>query len=148
MDSVHIQPVADEASEGGIPYKPESKWSAVFPFELLIGFPIGLYTAFVAQCFWNWFAAPALRLPEISFLRMLGIWWMISLLIRSSAKDETRALVCLVGITRLCVPPERTTELEELMDSRLLDELMMGLGQVSRNTLALALGFGLHLLIS
>jgi hypothetical protein len=73
---------------------------------------------------------------------------MISLLIRSSAKDETRALVCLVGITRLCVPPERTTELEELMDSRLLDELMMGLGQVSRNTLTLALGFGLHLLIS
>jgi hypothetical protein len=54
----------------------------------------------------------------------------------------------LVGITRLCVPPERTTELEELMDSRLLDELMMGLGQVSRNTLTLALGFGLHLMIS
>ena len=104
MESVRIEPVADEASRGGIPYKPESKWSAVFPFELLIGFPIGLYTAFVAQCFWNWFAAPALRLPGIS--------------------------------------------LEELMDSRLLDELMMGLGQVSRNTLTLALGFGLHLMIS
>jgi hypothetical protein len=128
--------------------KPSWKWSAVFPFELLIGLPIGLYTAFVAQCLWNWFAAPALRLPEISFLRMLGLWWMIALLIRSSAKDETRGLVFLVGVTRLCVPPERTTELAELMDSRLLDELILGLGQISRNTLALALGFGLHLLIS
>jgi hypothetical protein len=148
MDSVRIEPVADEASGGGIPYKPESKWSAVFPFELLIGLPIDLYTAFVAQCFWNWFAASALRLPEISFLKMLGLLWMMALLIRPSAKGEIRALAFLGGITRLCVPPERTMELEELMDSRLLDELMMGLGQIGQNTLALALGFGLHLLIS
>jgi hypothetical protein len=151
MDSVHIEPVADEALGGGIPYKPESKWSAVFPFELLIGLPIDLYTAFVAQCFWNWFAAPALHMPEISFLRMLGIWWMIALLIRSSPKGEIRTLVCLVGITSLCVPPERTTELKELIDStpsKLLDELLMGLGQIGQNTLTLALGFGLHLLIS
>ena len=148
MDSVHIEPVADDASWGGIPYKPKSKWSALFPYELLIGLPIDLYTAFVAQCFWNWFAAPALRLPEISFLHMLGIWWMIALLIRSSAEGEMRALAFLMGITRLCVPPERTKELEELMDSRPLDELILGLWQIIRNTLTLALGFGLHLLIS
>ena len=148
MDSVHTEPVADDASWDGIPYKPKWKWSPVFPFELLIGLPIGLYTAFVAQCFWNWFAAPALRLPEISFLQMLGLLWMMALLIRSSAKVEMRTLVFLVGITRLCVPPERNKVLGELMDSRLLDELMMGLAQIGQNTLILALGFGLHLLIS
>jgi hypothetical protein len=148
MDSVRIEPVADEASGGGIPYKPKWKWSPEFHFELLIGLPIGLYTAFVAQCFWNWFAAPALRLPEISFLQMLGLLWMMALLIRSSAKVEMRALVFLVSITRLCVPPERNKVLGELMDSRLLDELMMGLAQIGQNTLTLALGFGLHLLIS
>jgi hypothetical protein len=147
MDSVRIEPVADEASGIGNPQKPKWKWSPVFRFEMLIGLPIGLYTAFVAQCFWNWFAAPALRLPEISFLRMLGLWWMIALLIRSSAEGEMRALASLVGITRLCVPPERTTELEELIDSRPLDELILGLWQIIRNTLTLALGFGLHLLI-
>jgi hypothetical protein len=152
MDSVRIEPVADKASGGGIPYKPESKWSAVwwavFPFELLIGLPIDLYTAFVAQCLWNWFAASALRLPEISFLKMLGLLWMMALLIRYSVKRETKTLVCLVGITSLCVPPERTTELDGLMNSRILDELMMGFAQICQNTLMLALGFGLHLLIS
>ena len=124
------------------------KWSPEFHFELLIDLPIGLYVAFVAQCFWNWFVVPALRLPEISFLHMLGLWWMIALLIRSSAERQMRGLVFLLGVIGLCVPPERTTELAELMDSRLLDELILGLGQISRNTLALALGFGLHLLIS
>jgi hypothetical protein len=148
MDSVRIEPVADEASGGGIPYKPESKWSAVFPYERLIGLPIGLYTAFVAQCLWNWFAAPALRLPEISFLHMLGLWWMIALLIRSSAEREIRTLVFLVGITDLCVPPEKTKEREELIESTPLGELIAGLWQIIRNTLTLALGFGLHLLIS
>jgi hypothetical protein len=128
--------------------KPSWKWSALIPFELLIGLPIDLYTAFVAQCFWNWFAASALRLPEISLLKMLGLLWMMALLIRPSAKGDVRTSVFLVGITRLCVPPERTTELEELMDSRLLDELIMGLGQVGQYTLTLALGFGLHFLIS
>jgi hypothetical protein len=148
MDSVRIEPVADEASGGGIPYKPKWKWSPEFHFELLIGLPIGLYTAFVAQCFWNWFAAPALRLPEISFLRMLGLWWMIALLIRSSAEGEMRALVCLMGITSLSVPPEKATELKELADPNPLYELMLGLWQIIRNTATLALGFGLHLLIS
>ena len=128
--------------------KPLWNWSALIPFELLIGLPIDLYTAFVAQCFWNWFAASALRLPEISLLKMLGLLWMMALLIRPSAKGDVRALGFLVGITRLCVPPERTTELEGLMDSRLLDELIMGLGQIGQYTLTLALGFGLHLLIS
>jgi hypothetical protein len=79
---------------------------------------------------------------------MLGLLWMMALLIRSSAKVEMRALVFLVSITRLCVPPERNKVLGELMDSRLLDELMMGLAQIGQNTLTLALGFGLHLLIS
>ena len=148
MDSVRIEPVADEESGGGIPYNPKSKWSAEFPFELLIDLPIGLYVAFVAQCFWNWFVVPALRLPGISFLHMLGLWWMIALLIRSSAEREIRGLIFLVGITRLCVPPERTKELEKLMDSRSLDDSLLGLWQIVRNTLTLMLGFGLHLLIS
>jgi hypothetical protein len=152
MDSVHIEPVADDASWGGIPYKPESKWlavwRAVFPLELFIGLPIDLYTAFVAQCLWNWFAASALRLPEISFLKMLGLLWMMALLIRYSVKRETKTLVCLVGITSLCVPPEKNKVLGKLMDSRLLDELTMGLAQIGQNTLILALGLGLHLLIS
>jgi len=89
-----------------------------------------------------------LRLPEISFLRMLGLWWMIALLIRSSAEGEMRALVCLMGITSLSVPPEKATELKELADPNPLYELMLGLWQIIRNTATLALGFGLHLLIS
>ena len=124
------------------------KWSPEFHFELLIDLPIGLYVAFVAQCFWNWFVVPALRLPEISFLHMLGLWWMIALLIRSSAERQMRFLVFLLGVIGLCVPPERTRELEELMDFRSLEELLNGLWQIIRLTLTLALGFGLHLLIS
>ena len=132
---------------------PSWKWSAVLPVALLVGLPIGMYTAFVvAQCFWNWFAGPALRLPEISFLQMLGLWWMIDLLIRPSSDGEKRTWALLASITELCVPPERVTDLEELKDVNPFVELIQGLsgafGKIVGNTLTLALGFGLHLFIS
>lgn len=131
---------------------PSMKWSAVLPVALLVGLPIGLYTAFVAQCFWNWFAAPTLRLPEISFLQMLGLWWMIDLLIRPSSDGERKTWALLASITELCVPPERATELEELKDANPVVELIQGFsgafGKIVGNTLTLALGFGLHLFIS
>jgi hypothetical protein len=152
MDSVHIEPVADEASRVGNPHRPKWKWSAVVPIALLVGLPIGLYTAFVAQCYWNWFAAPALRLPEISFLQMLGLWWMIDLLIIRPSKGDGRAWELLASITELCVPPERQREMEGMRTADPVMEFIWGISRafntIIGNTLMLALGFGLHLFIS
>ena len=128
--------------------KPSWKWSAVVPIALLVGLPTSLYTAFVAQCYWNWFAAPALRLPEISFLQMLGLWWMIDLLIIRTAKNDGGAWELLASITKLCVPPEKQREMEEMRAVDPFMEFIRGFTKVIGNTLALALGFGLHLFIS
>jgi hypothetical protein len=152
VDRVQIEPVVDEASSMGNPHNPKWKWSAVVPIALLVGLPVGFYTAFVAQCYWNWFAASALHLPEISFLQMLGLWWMIDLLIIRPARDDGRAWALLASITELCVPPERQREMEEMRISDPIVEFTQGLSgafnTVIGNTLMWALGFGLHLFIS
>jgi hypothetical protein len=114
----------------------------------LTAFVVGIYTTFVAMHMWNWFAAPVLNLPQISFLQMLGLVWLIGLLSERSSADETK-LNFLLRIIEMCIPAERKSEAEEVVNS--MKENLWGdiaikiFGQFVGNTLTLALGFALHL---
>jgi hypothetical protein len=98
------------------------RWSGV----LLVGLLVGLYTAFVAQCFWNWFAVPVLHLAEISFLQMLGILWLIQLLTTRSPKEDDKRWELLASLVELCVPVEKQTELADLKESDPLTGVLAG----------------------
>jgi hypothetical protein len=124
------------------------KWLGVF----LVALPVGLYTAFVAQCFWNWFAVPVLHVSEVSFLEMLGLLWLIQLLTSRHPAADDKRWALLASLIELCVPPERQQELSELREGNPLATMIEGFsavfGQVVGNTVTLVLGFALHLLIS
>jgi hypothetical protein len=116
---------------------------------LLVALPVGLYTAFVAECYWNWFAVPALNVQSISFLQMLGLVWLIQLLFDRSPDDEPRWKL-MVQTLELCVPDEKKEALSNIVGD--FDVALAGFLQVARklvgNTLALAMGFALHLISS
>jgi hypothetical protein len=119
---------------------------------LLVALPVGFYTAFVAQCFWNWFAVPTLHVAEVSFLEMLGLLWLIQLLISKPSVADDRRFVLLASLIELCVPSERQEELSDLKQGNSLVDFIEGFsavfGQVVGNTVTLALGFALHLFIA
>lgn len=121
------------------------KWFGI----VLIGLPIGCYTAFVAECYWNWFAVPILHVSSVSFLQMLGILWLIQVLTSRSSTPEDKHWALLMSVIELCVPSDKQKELAELKESNpfigFLEAFSMTFGQIASNTLMLALGFTLHL---
>lgn len=124
------------------------KWCLV----LLVSFPVGFYTAFVAQCFWNWFAAPVLHIPEISFLQMLGILWLIQLLTSKATAGDDGRWELLFSVIELCVPQDKLEELKERADGSTVISTLKAFtavfGQIVGNTLTLVFGFVLHVAIS
>lgn len=133
----------------------EKMWEyiALGLISMLVRLPIALYTAFVAQCFWNWFAVPAFGLSYISFFEMFGLWWLIDQVLRPASAGDSGHWSLLASLITLCVPAEKQEELTGLREShhafRALfvgfDETVQG---IARNTFALVLGIGLHFFIS
>jgi len=116
----------------------------------VVAFVVGVYTSFVAMCMWNWFAVQALHAPNVSFLQMLGLIWLINLLINQQDNHEGRWRILFTSI-ELCVPQEKQELLTDAMDE-IKDNLWIDLwgkiaGQIIGNTLTLVLGFILHLFI-
>jgi type VI protein secretion system component VasK len=104
-----------------------------------------VYAPFVAMCLWDWFAAPALRVPEISFFGMLGLMWLISLLTKMSDGQEWEwGMTSTVVDT--AVPEERRAAVEKAREqgksSRGL--LVYNLAKLAGHTVTLVLGFLLH----
>ncbi len=119
---------------------------------LLVGLPVGIYTAFVAECFWNWFAVPALHVSEISFLQWLGLYWLIGLLKGRSSDEEDNRWISLMSVLELCIPEEKQQALKDLRETEadldLLKAFWLVSAQVAGNTFTLTLGFILHLIVS
>ncbi len=117
---------------------------------LLITLPVSLYTAFVAQCFWNWFAVPTLHVSSVSFLEMLGLLWLVQLLTSRPSGSDDSHWGLLASLIELCVPAEKQKELADLSSpfSVFIEECSAVFGQVAGNTVMLVLGFVLHLVIS
>lgn len=116
----------------------------------ILAIMVGVYTAFVAMCMWNWFAAPALHVPNISFLQAVGLIWLIGILTSRSDVDDINQKI-LTTILDSCVPDDKRDvlkeNLEELSDNIWIDVLSKAFGQIVANTGTLILGFGLYLLI-
>jgi hypothetical protein len=120
------------------------KWSAAF----VVGLLVGCYTAFVAECYWNWFVVPALHASEVSFLQMLGLIWLIQLLAsRPNTVEDTRWKL-LASAVELCVPAEKQEELAELTKPDSVMGFLQGfsqvVGQLVGNTFTLVAGSVLH----
>ena len=117
----------------------------------VVAFIVGIYTSFVAMCMWNWFAVGILHAPNVSFLQMLGLIWLINLLINKQDTDETRWKILFTSI-ELCVPQEKQELLSDVMND-FKENFWVDLwgkiaGQIIGNTLTLILGFILHIFIT
>jgi hypothetical protein len=112
---------------------------------------VGCYTAFVAECYWNWFVVPALHASEVSFLQMLGLIWLLQLVTSRSTAPEDTKWKLLASAIELCVPPEKQEQLADLTKPNSLDLFLQSFsqvfGQLTGNTFMLAAGFVLHMFV-
>jgi len=118
--------------------------------SIIVGLLNGLYTAFIAMCFWNWFAVRVLNINSISFLEMLGIVWLISLFTSQTINDESK-WKALFSFVEAGVPEHNRKMLaiavEEHKDNIWTDALTAAFSRTVDNTMTLIFGFGLHILI-
>lgn len=132
--------------------KHTNKIKSIFKWLIasMIGLLISLYTSFVAMSLWNWFAVRALNINNISFFEMLGIVWLIGIFTSRADKDEMKWKL-LFSAVEACVPDENREMLamaiEEHKENIWADAFAAAFGQITGNTLTLALGFGLHILM-
>lgn len=121
---------------------------------LILIFPafiVGAYTAFVAMCYWNWFVVTALNITQISYIEMLGIVWLIGLLNdRSNDPNEVKWKVLLTTLDHIVPEDKKEAVYQAVKDME--DNLWVDLsakisGVFIGNTIALILGFILHLFI-
>jgi hypothetical protein len=100
---------------------------------------------------WNWFAVPALHVPSVSFLAMVGLVWLIDLLIDRTDTDEFR-WKAVDAVIDVCVPDHKRQQLmdtlKQLEDDVWIDIATNVFAKLVANTSILVLGFGLHVLIS
>lgn len=99
---------------------------------IVIWLSMGLYTAFVAMCYFNWFVAHVLNANNVSYLEMLGIVWLFGLF-RAPDKSE-----------------ENNNRIDYDKHSKVFWEktFIIVFERVVNNTLLLAIGFGLHIIIN
>ena len=121
-------------------------WAVSF----FVGLLVGLYTAFVAMCFWNWFAVRVLNINSISFLEMIGIVWLVGLFTHFSDKDESKWKVLFAAV-EACVPDHNREMLAQAMHEQ-KEQIWTGAAtkafwEIVGITFTLTLGFGLHVLI-
>jgi len=132
----------------GIVIMEQKGW--VWFMSMCFGLLIGLYTAFVAMCLWNWFVVPMMNLSVIGFFHMLGIVWLIGLFAQESNQDDYKWRL-LYAVLELCVPSDRRDELSETLHEQKDNiwgyVISTAFGKLIGNTTTLALGFGLHILI-
>lgn len=108
-------------------------------------FIIGLYTTFVAQCFWNWFAVPTLPVSPISFLQMFGIILLINFL---KEKDESSEELRWEGVYKAldaCLPESKKQVIEEFVKEKQenvwVDVGFKTIDKFLSNTMTLIFGF-------
>ena len=109
----------------------------------VVAFLVSFYTAFVAMCFWNWFAVGVLNVASISFLQMLGLIWLLSILIDQPYSDKSKWKALFTIIER-CVPEEKQEDIADIIDE-IQDNIWINISsKIIGNTLSLILGFVLH----
>lgn len=122
--------------------------------KMLAGFRVavvvGFYTTFVIQNLWNWFAVPALHVPEISYWTMYGLLLGARLVFEKDETFEKAEVFGRVGMMiEACVPEEKQADLnaqllaeDEKMGTKILS---MVAGQAVGNTITLGIAFAIHI---
>jgi len=78
----------------------------------IIGSVVSLYTTFVIQHLWNWFATSAFHVSEISFWAMYGLVLLVSLFTEwQKVGDEPRWKTAYI-ILEACIPDAKKEEVE------------------------------------
>lgn len=116
----------------------------------VIGLVVGFYTTFVLQNLWNWFVTVAFNLPQISFWVMFGIVLMIGMFDKDTTEDEIR-FKALSTVVEACVPFEKQDEVNHELklqgDGIWFTVGTTIFGKILVNTLTLAAGFAVHLIL-
>jgi hypothetical protein len=124
----------------------------------IIGVLLSLYTTFVVQSLWKWFAKSAFHVPEISFWSMYGLVLLVGLFTEKYDKnfgEEQRWKRMLIALDA-CIPDDKKEGFKEQLNGLLneqkeflwLEARRRVLGTLARNTLVLALGFAIHAFVA
>ena len=123
------------------------------PFAVVV-FAAGFYTTFVLKSLWNWFLAPTLHTAEVSYWMMYGIQLIWDLLSVRKWNDplEQQKWDGLFMVLDGCLPDEKRAHVEEALQGR--EETLWAdfrrkvLGDLIGQTVALAIGWGVHVFLT
>ena len=117
----------------------------------LIGSVVGLYTTFVIESLWNWFATSALHVSEISFWVTYGLVLLIGLFTDNQGQnfaEDQRWKVMLITLDA-CIPDAKRDDVKAQME----EQAQVGIwveagshvfGKLVGNSLVLILAFVIH----
>jgi len=114
---------------------------------------VGLYTTFVIEHFWNWFATPAFRVPEVSFWETYGLVLLISLFTNAQDREfiEDQRWKIMWTAVDACIPETKQADVRQQVKEQADDIwLQTGLHVFAKafgNTFLLALGFAVHAML-
>ena len=133
-------------------------WKAM-PWFFIIGVFFSLFTAFVLQNLWNWFAVPALHLPEISFWTMYGFTLIIGLFqgyenSERQAQEHTNNLRWALAnyVLDFSLSDDQRKKTDEFAKEKKNEEeaefwlkiISSAFGKVVGNSFTLVVGWGVH----
>jgi uncharacterized membrane protein YraQ (UPF0718 family) len=122
----------------------------------IIGLIVGLYTTFVGEQFWNWFAVPVFQIQTISFLRMWGLMMLAGVFVRGNFQtgidaEKVRWATFCAAIEKFLPDEKKAIWQESWQDEPIkavFDAVELIFGTLGANTFALLIGYILHLVIS
>jgi hypothetical protein len=116
---------------------------------VVLVFVAGLYTAFVAMHFWDWFVSPAFHVSEIPFWITYGLVMFVGLFGTSGENliEEQRWKLLMMAVDA-CIPEHRVERLHEEMkwetDSVGTTIFWTAFGRFFATTLAFFFGWVVH----
>ena len=114
----------------------------------IIALVTGLYSTFVAQCFWNWFAVLVLPVPPVFFWQMFGIILLINLFSEKDDSIEKSRWEVVYKLLEACLPESKKQEIEEFVNEKEKNAWVDAGSKVFEkffsNTITLAFGFIIH----
>jgi len=116
---------------------------------MVVVFVGGLYTAFVAKQFWDWFVTSAFHLSEISFWVMYGLVMFIGLFTYygENPAEELKWKALMIAV-QACIPEHRAEEVKEEVkaeaDDIWINIFSLAFGKLVGNTVTLVFGWVVH----
>lgn len=119
------------------------------PTMILVGLLVGLYTTFVLENLWNWFATQALHLPVISFWIMYGLVLIISMFKENFSDIDQEISFKGFGILLDACVPEHLKEsvsakLEDLQEGIWGEIVLKVFAKIFSATCTLVIGWAVH----